>query len=144
VLELLGAHDPAAVRAMPTDSVATVSLGYRGSELRDLDRLLPAHGYLISEPGRGPVRSVARFSAKFAARAPAGPELFRVSVRPPAHSTDLTLVDLARAELAGTLGIDAAPVLEHVHRWTGVMPQYEVGYLDRAGLPLPGRLQLSP
>jgi oxygen-dependent protoporphyrinogen oxidase len=132
LLDLLGAHAPAAtLREMPTDSVATVSLGYLAAGLPDLDQLLPAHGYLISEPGRGPVRAVTRSSAKYAGRAPAGHELFRVAIRPESGTTDAELVDLARAELSRTLGIDAVPVLEHVQRWTGVMPQYEVGHLLR-------------
>jgi oxygen-dependent protoporphyrinogen oxidase len=132
LLQLLGAQVPAAtLRAMPCDSVATVSLGYRAAELPDLDRLLPAHGYLLAEPGRGPVRAVTRSSAKYPGRAPAGHELFRISIRPEADATDATLVSLARAELSRTLGIDAVPVLDHVQRWTGVMPQYEVGHLDR-------------
>ncbi len=131
VLDMIGAYAPAAtLRAMPCDSVATVSLGYHGADLPDLDRLLPAHGYLLAEPGRGPVRAVSRTSARFPARAPEGHELFRISIRPDAGTTDQALVDLGRAELGRTLGIATAPVLEHVHRWTRVMPQYQVGHLD--------------
>jgi oxygen-dependent protoporphyrinogen oxidase len=132
VLESLGATDAAAtLRAMSCASTSTVSLGYRASELPALDELLPAHGYLVAEPGRGPVRSVTRSSAKLPGRAPEGHELFRVAVRADDSSTVGDLVTLSREELRRTLGIDAVPVLEHVQRWTGVMPQYAVGHLDR-------------
>lgn len=77
------------------------------------------------------MRAVTRSSARFPGRAPQGHELFRIALRPEETSTEATLVDLARAELRRTLGIEAAPVLEHVQRWTGVMPQYQAGHLDR-------------
>ena len=132
VLATLGAVDAAAMlRAMTTASTATVSLGYSAAGLPDLDALLPAHGYLVAEPGRGPVRSVTRSSAKFPGRAPDGHELFRVAVRAPDSTGDGDLLRFAREELRVTLGVDATPVLEHVQRWSGVMPQYAVGHLDR-------------
>ncbi|UQX87397.1 protoporphyrinogen oxidase [Jatrophihabitans telluris] len=132
VLESVGASAPAAtLRAMPVDSVATVSLGYLAEALPHLDGLLPAHGYLLSEPGRGRVLSVTRSSAKYAGRAPAGHELFRVSVRTQDGIADEELVGQARAELRRTLRIEAAPVVQHVRQWTQVMPQYEVGHLQR-------------
>jgi oxygen-dependent protoporphyrinogen oxidase len=132
VLASLGADAAASIlRDMTTASTVTVSLGYLAAGLPDLDALLPAHGYLVAEPGRGPVRSVTRSSAKFAGRAPEGHELFRVTVRADDDPSDGELVSLARAELGRTLGISAVPVVEHVHRWTDVMPQYAVGHLDR-------------
>jgi len=132
VLATLGATQAAAtLRAMSCASTATVSLGYLVAGLPDLDGLLPAHGYLIAEPGRGAVRSVTRSSAKFPGRAPAGHELFRVAVRVDDDAADGDLVALAREELARTLGVRTAPVLEQVQRWSSVMPQYAVGHLDR-------------
>ncbi len=134
LLDGLGAADAAAtLHGMTTASTTTVSLGYRAEGMPDLDALLPAHGYLIAEPGRGAVRSVTRSTTKFEGRAPAGHELFRVSVRADEGDGDDSLVRLAREELARTLGIDADPVLAHVQRWSGVMPQYAVGHLDRVG-----------
>ena len=44
---------------------------------------------------------------------------------------DEDLADLAAAELAGALGITAAPVAQRVSRWGGGLPQYNVGHLDR-------------
>ena len=132
LLATLGAEDAAeTLHYMTTASTTTVSLGYRAAGMPDLDALLPAHGYLIAEPGRGAVRSVTRSTTKFPGRAPAGHELFRVTVRAADAVDDDGLVLLARAELSATLGIDAEPVLEHVQRWSGVMPQYAVGHLDR-------------
>ena len=132
VLDTVGAAEASAtLRAMGNASTTTVSLGYRVDGMPDLDQLLPAHGYLIAEPGRGAVRSVTRSSAKYADRAPDGHELFRVIVRTDDPVDDDGLVQLAREELARTLGIRTEPVLEHVQRWDGVMPQYAVGHLDR-------------
>jgi oxygen-dependent protoporphyrinogen oxidase len=132
VLDTVGATDAAAtLRTMGNASTTTVSLGYSAAGMPDLDRLLPAHGYLIAGPGRGAVRSVTRSSSKYADRAPAGHELFRVIVRSDDTTSDADLVRLAREELARTLGIHSAPVLDRVQHWAGVMPQYAVGHLDR-------------
>lgn len=131
VLTSLGAADAATLlRAMVTASTATVSLGYSSAGMPDLDTLLPAHGYLIAEPGRGAVRSVTRSSAKFPGRAPKKHELFRVAVRAEDALSEAELIGAARAELSRSLGIHAEPVLEHVQQWTRVMPQYAVGHLD--------------
>jgi protoporphyrinogen/coproporphyrinogen III oxidase len=132
LLSTLGADEAAAtLAAMSCASTVTVSLGYSAAPMPDLDRLLPAHGYLVAGPGRGPVRSVTRSSAKFPGRAPEGHELFRFAVRAEGDHPDAELVQLCRDELGRTLGIDAVPVIEHVQRWTDVMPQYAVGHLDR-------------
>jgi len=132
LLGQLGAADAAeTLRAMSTASTTTVSIGYATEGVPDLDALLPAHGYLIAEPGRGAVRSVTRSTTKFPGRAPVGHELFRVTVRADQAVGDDDLVRLAREELARTLGIDVEPVMTHVQRWSGVMPQYAVGHLDR-------------
>ena len=132
ILAMLDADEPVRIlRAMTVESTITVSLGYVSAGLPDLDRALPAHGYLIAEPGRGPVRSVTRTTTKFPGRAPEGHELFRVAVRSDDDVADDDLVRLAREELGRTLGIGAEPVLAHVQRWTRVMPQYAVGHLDR-------------
>jgi protoporphyrinogen/coproporphyrinogen III oxidase len=132
LLGQVGAADAAeTLRAMSTASTTTVSIGYATAGMPDLDALLPAHGYLIAEPGRGPVRSVTRSTTKFPGRAPDGHELFRITVRADQAVGDDDLVRLAREELARTLGIDVEPVMTHVQRWSGVMPQYAVGHLDR-------------
>jgi oxygen-dependent protoporphyrinogen oxidase len=44
---------------------------------------------------------------------------------------DDDLASLAAAELAGAIGITAAPVARRVTRWGGGLPQYNVGHLDR-------------
>ncbi len=131
-LDDVGAAEPATtLRGMEVASTATVSLGYAASAMPDLDALLPAHGYLVAEPGRGPVRSVTRSSAKFPDRAPAGHELFRVVVRTDDDATDDELARLAREELRTRLGIEVEPTVQVVQRWTRVMPQYAVGHLQR-------------
>lgn len=135
-LDDVGAAEPATtLRAMEVASTATVSLGYAGTAMPDLDALLPAHGYLVAEPGRGSVRSVTRSSAKFPDRAPTGHELFRVVVRTDDDASDDAsddeLARLAREELRIRLGIEVEPTVQVVQRWTRVMPQYAVGHLKR-------------
>jgi oxygen-dependent protoporphyrinogen oxidase len=131
VADLLGAHGSAqALRNVPVSSVTIVSLGFASDDLPSLDDQLPAHGYLVSSPGHGSVRQVTRSSSKFPGRAPEGSELFRVALRPTRWMDDDALVEAARDELRATLGIVTAPVLVHVQRWDGVMPQYPVGHLD--------------
>jgi len=132
LLGQVGAADAAeTLRAMSTASTTTVSIGYATTGMPDLDALLPAHGYLIAEPGRGAVRSVTRSTTKFPGRAPVGQELFRITLRADQAVGDDELVRLAREELARTLRIDIEPVMTHVQRWIDVMPQYAVGHLDR-------------
>jgi protoporphyrinogen/coproporphyrinogen III oxidase len=44
---------------------------------------------------------------------------------------DKDLAALAAAELAGAIGVTAAPVTQRVTRWGGGLPQYNVGHLER-------------
>lgn len=123
----------AAMRGTSYTSTVTVTLGYRpGPQLPEL----PGHGYLVPAGEGRPARACTWISAKFPGHAPEGHLLVRVSLggagRPPVnHLGDEALVGLARAELADTVGLRSEPVVSRVHRWTGVMPEYTVGHLDR-------------
>jgi oxygen-dependent protoporphyrinogen oxidase len=47
---------------------------------------------------------------------------------------DGPLIDLVRGEIAEVIGARGTPVLVQVDRWTGAMPQYHVGHLERVAL----------
>lgn len=123
----------ATLREASYTSTVAVSLGYRSG---DLDGRLRGHGYLVPA-GEGRVaRACSWTSAKFPAHAPDGHGLVRVSLggagRPVLDGlTDEAVVDLARRELAATVDVHAEPVVTRVHRWSGVMPEYTVGHLER-------------
>jgi oxygen-dependent protoporphyrinogen oxidase len=85
------------------------------------------------------ILAVSFSSSKYPGRAPAGHALVRVFVGgalDPATPllADGPLVDLVRAEIADVIGARGTPVLVQIDRWTGAMPQYHVGHLDRVAL----------
>ncbi|GAB2700186.1 protoporphyrinogen oxidase [Thalassiella azotivora] len=129
----LGADLAGALRTTTYGSTAVVSLGYRAHEVRDAVR---GHGYLVPASEGRLARACTWTSAKLPGRAPVGHALVRVSLGGPGRPdldafTDADLVERARAELRSPAGVTADPLLARVHRWSGVMPQYHVGHLDR-------------
>lgn len=75
-------------------------------------------------------------SLKFAGRCPSDQVLIRVFVggalQPKlADLPDDELLSLVQQELAALIGLRGEPILAQVNRWTGAMPQYHVGHLDR-------------
>lgn len=119
--------------AIPHASSAIVSLGYRRE---DVPHSLDGHGYVIPRVEGRAALACTWTSEKWTGRALAGRVLLRVFVgrfgREEALSgSDADLVELARAEVRDTLGIDTAPLLTRVQRWPRGMPQYVLGHLDR-------------
>ncbi|MCS7259814.1 MAG: protoporphyrinogen oxidase [Anaerolineae bacterium] len=114
-------------------STATLSLGYRRSEL---DHPLDGFGFVV--PRREPTHLMACTwtSTKFFHRAPAGYALLRVFLGGPHREATLALddeaiLDLVRKELQCIMGIRADPVFVRLHRWQDANPQYDVGHLER-------------
>jgi len=123
----------AALRGIPYVSTATVYLAYR---LAEVPRPLDGYGYIIPRAEGRPVLACTWTSTKFANRAPQGYGLMRVFIgragqQDVVDRDEAELVALARAELADTLGICAAPSLQRVFRWPRAMPQYTLGHLER-------------
>lgn len=119
--------------AIKTVSSATVSLGFRESELN-----LELDGYGFVVAADEPTHLVAGTwnSVKLAGRAPDGHVLLRVFLGGHRHPADLQLSDqelvqLARAEIKRIQGITAEPVISRVFRWIDANPQYEVGQRQR-------------
>jgi protoporphyrinogen/coproporphyrinogen III oxidase len=134
--DLLGPLDAVlavALRAIPYTSTATVYLAYPQA---DLPRPLDGYGYIIPRAEGRPILACTWTSSKFAHRAPDGYGLIRVFIGRAGQPNvlerdDAALIALASAELAGTLGIRAAPIFQRVFRWPRAMPQYTLGHLER-------------
>jgi oxygen-dependent protoporphyrinogen oxidase len=97
---------------------------------------LDGFGFVVPLRERLPILSGSFSSVKFAGRAPEDHVLFRVfiggSARPDlVEADDETLFRVAESELRALLGIAGGPELREVVRWRQVMPQYEVGHLER-------------
>jgi oxygen-dependent protoporphyrinogen oxidase len=115
---------------------AVVSLGYARA---DIAHPLDAAGVVIPRSAGRRILAVSFSSAKYPGRAPAGHALLRVFVGgalDPATPllADGPLIDLVRGEIAEVIGARGTPVLVQVDRWTGAMPQYHVGHLERVAL----------
>lgn len=118
---------------IPYVSTATISLAYRQA---DLPVSLDGYGYVI--PRRAGRRALACTwtSTKFPHRAPQDMVLLRVFIGRAGQEANLPwdeagLLTAARAELAQTLGLNAAPLLARVYRWEAAMPQYNLGHPQR-------------
>ncbi|HYD54716.1 MAG TPA: protoporphyrinogen oxidase [Gemmatimonadaceae bacterium] len=123
----------AALRGIPHATTATVSLGYRAS---DVPLPLDASGYLIPRAEGREALAVTWTSSKFDGRAPAGQALLRIflggAARPPIDAMDDGgAVRVAREEVAATMGIRAEPTLTRVAWQRGAMPQYVTGHRAR-------------
>jgi oxygen-dependent protoporphyrinogen oxidase len=119
--------------AIPYESVATVSLGFRSADVP-----LPLHGAGLVVPAVEcrPIIGVSLSSLKFPGRAPAGGWLVRAFIggalqRDVLERDDADLVALMRVQLRDWFGIHADPVCTLVARHARAMPQYTVGHLDR-------------
>ncbi len=123
--------------AIPHVSVATVSLSFASAEVAET---YAGYGYVIprieSERKQDEVLAVSWMSNKWTGRAPAEQRLLRVYLGRYGRAdvtqyTDHELVKMARCELSDTLGIEATPSLQRIHRWPLAMPQYVLGHVER-------------
>jgi oxygen-dependent protoporphyrinogen oxidase len=121
------------LRAILYVSTATVSLGFRRSEIA---HPLQGAGFIVP-PGEGRrITACSWSSAKFNHRAPEDCVLLRVFIggalaEELAEQDEAALVQLAREELQVILGITATPVLARAYRWTKANPQYDLGHEER-------------
>jgi oxygen-dependent protoporphyrinogen oxidase len=112
--------------------VAVVHLGFR-------PKLVPepeGFGFLIPSCEHRDILGTVYASSAFPSRAPGGGTLLTVLLggahRPELlELSDAALLEVARAELAGLLGIRQAPAVTHVFRWPRAIPQYNVGHAQR-------------
>jgi len=134
LLEPLGPAAPGAaavLRAIPTTSTATVSLGFRRVDVR---HPLDALGLLVPAREGRPLGACTFASTKFPGRAPAGAVLVRAYLSAGGAELprdDEAVTELALAELEGVLGLAGQPLLTRVHRFPHGNPQYRVGHRER-------------
>ncbi len=123
----------AQLRSIRYVSTATVSLGFRRS---DLEQGLDGFGFVVPRSEKRRVLACTYSSTKFDGRAPEGHVLLRAFVGG-AHAEHLAELDdevlekMVRGELWSMMGIRARPVLSKVYRWHKANPQYDVGHAER-------------
>jgi oxygen-dependent protoporphyrinogen oxidase len=120
------------LRAIRYVSTATVSLGFRRSELMCP---LNGSGFIVAASEKRRINACSWSSIKFSNRAPDNCVLLRVFIggalaEELAEQNEIALIDLARQELREILGITATPVLARAYRWHKSTPQYDVGHRE--------------
>lgn len=114
-------------------SAVNVALAYARDAVA---HALDGSGFVVPAADRRHIRSVSWMSSKWPGRAPEGSVLLRVSLggagaADTVNGSDAGLIDRAHQDLRDLLGLRAAPTLARVYRLPLVMPQLEVGHLDR-------------
>jgi oxygen-dependent protoporphyrinogen oxidase len=123
------------IGAIPYNRVTVVALGFRRA---DVPRSLDGFGYITPQRLRRDVLGVQWCSSIFAGRAPEGMVLLRAMVggwhrAEVAGWDDARLIAVVRDDLRAALGIQIAPIFQHIARWDRAIPQYHVGHLERVG-----------
>ncbi|WP_031127150.1 protoporphyrinogen oxidase [Streptomyces exfoliatus] len=134
---LLAPHAPAASAELDTvayASMALVTLAFRRSDMP----ALPGSGFLVPPVDGHTIKASTFSSQKWGWVADGAPDLFvlRTSVgrhgeEEQVHREDADLVAASLKDLAAATGLAVRPVATTVTRWTGGLPQYPVGHLDR-------------
>ncbi|MEU3398106.1 oxygen-dependent protoporphyrinogen oxidase [Streptomyces filamentosus] len=134
---LLGGHAPAAAALLGEiayASMALVTFAFRRADLPEL----PGSGFLVPPVDGHTIKASTFSSQKWRWVGDAAPELFvlRTSVGRHGeegwlHRDDEDLVAASLKDLGAATGLAARPVATAVTRWTGGLPQYPVGHLDR-------------
>ncbi len=134
--DLVQGFDPAlaeALRKIRYVSTATVSLGYKRSELT---HPLDGFGFVVPRSEQRKILACTWSSTKFDHRAPEGHALVRAFIGG-AHAENLaeqddeSVANVAREELRAMMGIVSPPVITRVYRWSKANPQYAVGHEAR-------------
>jgi oxygen-dependent protoporphyrinogen oxidase len=116
--------------------VAQVATGYRLADISE-PKLRTRGGFGFVVPRSEGLRSLGTVfnSFLFPGRAPeqmAGFTTFLGGATDTAirACSDLEIASIAHSEVSRVLGIGAAPVAQHVARWDGALPQYNLGHGD--------------
>lgn len=133
LLETLDAQLSRTLMDIPQRSAALVSIGFKEAETRGK---LNGTGYLSPQIEGRSASAMTWSSSKWQGRAPAGHDLVRVYFGRGAGGDvvtedDVTLIQMARDELAEIVGIRGEPVVTSVSRWKQSLPQYTIGHLER-------------
>jgi oxygen-dependent protoporphyrinogen oxidase len=134
------------LRAIRYVSTATVSLGFKRSEIK---HPLQGAGFIVPRSEGRRITACSWSSEKFRNRAPDDSVLLRVFIggdlaEDLAEQDEPKLIALAREELQAIMGITATPVLAKAYRWHKANPQYDLGHavrvaeIERTLATLPG------
>jgi len=113
--------------------IGAIYLAYRRS---DIAHPLDGTGVVIPSTEGRRIDGITWVSSKWDRRAPPEYALVRVFFGGP-HTRamlsldDARLIAIVREELAGILGVQAAPFFTRIFRWPDGYPQYDVGHLER-------------
>ncbi|HEY6390131.1 MAG TPA: protoporphyrinogen oxidase [Bryobacteraceae bacterium] len=114
------------LRSIPYNSSVTLSLGY------PKDRQFKGFGFLVPKRERKYVAACTLVGNKFNNRVPDDMLLLRCFMGGDAlKENDDALVEIARQELRGIMGLEAVPTFHSVARWPNAMAQYTVGHEGR-------------
>jgi oxygen-dependent protoporphyrinogen oxidase len=115
--------------AIPYTSSITLALCYRKDTF---DHPLNGHGFLVPKRERKYVLGCTWVGKKFNHRVPDDMVLLRCFLGGNGLSeSDAALVEAARGELHGIMGLKAEPVFQSIARWPDAMAQYTVGHGER-------------
>ncbi len=127
-----------ALAAIPASSSATVSFAFREDEV---GINMNAFGVLCPMVEKRNLLAATYSSTKWPGRAPKGYVLMRAFIGGPNNQqimekTDDEIVEIAERELRDILGISpsAKVLFSRFFRWTGGMPQYGLGHVQRVEL----------
>lgn len=120
------------LRGVEYVTTATVSLAYRKKDIPPLE----GYGYIIPQSESSKALACTWTSTKWAGRAPDSLAFLRVFLGRIQDARKLPvdhniLVQMARDELADTMGIKVKPEHSWVFRWEKAMPQYNLGHPER-------------
>jgi len=118
------------LRSIAYNRIAVVGLGYRRA---DVPMDAAGFGYIAPQRLRRDILGVLWCSSIYPGRAPEGAVLLRIMAggwqRPEvAGWDDDRLLAAVGAELRLAMGITAAPIFQHVIRWSRAIPQYHLGH----------------
>jgi oxygen-dependent protoporphyrinogen oxidase len=127
--QLLGAELAGHLACIPYTTSITLALGYRKNTF---DHPLIGHGFLVPKKERKLMFGCTWVGNKFDYRVPANMVVLRCFLGADAMPlTDEALVDAARSDLHGIMGLEAEPVFHNIARWPNSMAQYTVGHEKR-------------
>ncbi|SEG08905.1 protoporphyrinogen oxidase [Actinacidiphila yanglinensis] len=136
--DLLAAEAPAAAAELGAVEYASMALVTMAFRRRDVLALPLSSGFLVPPVDGRTIKAATFSSRKWGWLDSAGGDTFvlRTSVGRHGDTADLAwddtdLVRLSREDLGEAVGLRAAPIAARVTRWTGGLPQYAVGHVDR-------------
>jgi oxygen-dependent protoporphyrinogen oxidase len=119
----------ALLAGIPYTTSITLALGYRKATF---DHPLNGHGFLVPKKERKYIFGCTWVGNKFDHRVPDDMVVLRCFLGADAmHFSDNDLVEAARGDIRGIMGLEAEPVFRNIARWPDSMAQYTVGHEKR-------------